>query len=105
MDAVADTIIVAALAIAVAHWFPWRKLLRRELPKLAAYCIGVATILGAPSLVYWRSGPLSGPETITLFWAAGVAAGATTFLCWLVDAAIEGTHLRIDAEEQRDVRR
>lgn len=105
MIAIADAVIIAALFIAAAHWFPWRKVLRAELPRLAAYSIGVAAILGAASLSYWRNGPLSGPDTLALFWAAGLAAGGTTFLTWLIDAAIDRSHLRTDADEQRDVRR
>lgn len=34
----------AALALLVQHWFPWELLLRRPLPRLAAYTLGTLAL-------------------------------------------------------------
>lgn len=43
MDLLAAAL-VAALALLVEHWFPWELLIRRPLPPLAAYTLGVLAL-------------------------------------------------------------
>ena len=99
-----DTALLASLSIAALHWFPWRRLTGRKLPRLIAYAMGVAVILGAPSLAYWRYAPLPGTTVFALFWCAGIAAGLTTVGAWIVDMLIEGMHRAADLEDARNER-
>jgi hypothetical protein len=104
MNPLIDTVLLASLCIAALHWFPWPRLTRHPLPRLAAYTFGVAVILGAPSLAYLRYAPLSGSDVLALFWAAGIAAGLATVGAWVVDSLIEGMHRSADLEDAADER-
>ena len=53
------------------HWLPWRQLIGRSLPKLAAYSWGVGGILAGFALVAPR------PYTLLLLVVAVCAGGAT----------------------------
>ena len=99
-----DTALLATLSIAVLHWFPWRRLTGHELPRLAAYTMGVAVILGVPSLSYLRYQPMDGATVFALFWTAGIAAGVATVGAWVVDLLIEGMHRAGDLEDARHER-
>ncbi len=99
-----DTVLLSAGAIAVLHWFPWVRLTGHRLHRLIAYALGVAVILGAPTLAWLRYAPLAGDAVLRLFWAAGIAAGMATCVTWAVDALIEKTHLSADLEDAADER-
>lgn len=99
-----DTAAFSALTIAALHWFPWQRLLGRKLPRLIAYGLGVAVILGAPSLAYWRNAPLAGAQVFALFWASALAAGAATLIAWAIDALLEASALAADLEDARNER-
>ncbi len=104
MQPLIDTILLSAGAIAVLHWFPWQRLTRHELPKLIAYALGAAVLLGAPTLAYLRYAPMDGGAVLRLFWAGGIASGLATIGAWTVDALIEGMHKASDLEDARHER-
>lgn len=95
------TAIVVALLLFSLHWFPWALLLNGgALHRLAAYTMGVAVILGVPTLAH-QVAPMSAPnEVVWLFLASGAAGGAATLAAWAIDAALENHHLRVDARER-----
>lgn len=101
---IVDTVLLSAGAIAVLHWFPWRRLSRHNLPRLIAYALGTAVLLGAPTLAYLRYAPMAGSDVLALFWAGGIAAGLATIGAWIVDALIEGMHRSADLEDARHER-
>ena len=73
---------ISALVLAVEHWFPWRMLIGRALPRMIAYIIGVLALL-IPISVVWL---LSGQREIVLqLWAVVVASGAMVALVYGID--------------------
>lgn len=44
--------LTAVLVLLVEHWFPWQLLLRRRLPRLAAYTLGVLGLLAPLTCLY-----------------------------------------------------
>jgi hypothetical protein len=90
---------LVTLLIAVLHWFPWPLLLRGPLPRLVAYTLGVAVILGVPSAAFLLAPPASVLGAVAMFWVAGVAAGVATAGAWLIDAALSNWHRGKDLED------
>lgn len=77
-----------AATMAAAHWFPWRRLFRRDLHKLEAYTIGTTAIVGTAAIAISASGDGSGHvHSRMLLWAAG-GAGITTLVAYAVDEFI-----------------
>lgn len=104
MNPLIDVVVLTALLIALFHWFPWQRATGHSLPRLIAYMLGVAVILGAPTAAYWRWAPAHGADVLRLFLAAGATAGLVTFMAWAVDALIEAAARRADLEDARDER-
>lgn len=71
-------LLIAALLLAVAHWFPWPK----GLHQLVAYVIGVAAILAGAGI--WLLPAGYGWTWLGLVGFA-VVSGAVTGLAYLVD--------------------
>lgn len=84
--------------MAAAHWFPWRRLLGRDLHQLEAYAIGSGAIVGtaAATIVQDEGGDRYDHATMLLF-AAG-SAGIITLAAYALD---EITGLRADLAAQR----
>lgn len=75
---------VAAGAQALAHFFPWRALLRRDLHKVEAYVIGTAIILSAQ--LFMASYRLLGVGDVLM---PAVFSGAVVVIAYGFDMAIE----------------
>lgn len=82
---------VSGSLIAAGHYLPWRLWIGRELPRLAAYTWGVASIFAGFALV--ASG-----WAIALFVVAAGSAGFVTVLTWFVDWALNERRARLIAE-------
>lgn len=79
--------VLPAATMAAAHWFPWRRVMHRELHKLEAYSIGTAAIVGTAAVCISVSDGDRNDHTCMLLLAAG-AAGATTALAYVTDELI-----------------
>lgn len=85
--------VVAALTQCVSHWFPWRLVLRRELPKIAAYVLGMLGILLPVTGLFWHwdANVVALPRHAHLLglWVSVVASGSAVVFAygvdWLVD--------------------
>jgi hypothetical protein len=89
-----DFVIAGAVSgslIAAGHYLPWRTWIGRELPRLAAYAWGVASIFAGFALV-------ASAWAIALFIVAAGSAGFVTVLAWLVDWALHERQRRLIAE-------
>jgi len=84
-------VLICWLALWVEHWFPWQLLLRRPLPRLAAYILGVLAIAGPLTGLYWRwmvePAPWPWAHLVGL-WAVIVGSGLATMLAWGIDALV-----------------
>lgn len=76
------TCVVAALLLLVEHWFPWRLALGRDLPRLAAYVLGVVALVAPLTVLFARRGEL---DAAIGMWAVIVSGGAAVMLAYGVD--------------------
>lgn len=99
--------VVAALIQCVSHWFPWRLVLHRELPRIAAYVLGMLGILLPVSGLYWHwdvnAVGLARHAYLAGLWVCVVASGLAVVIAygidWLVDvrARLRESNEREDA--------
>lgn len=89
--------LVPGVAMAAAHWFPWRRLLGRDLHQLEAYCIGTATIVGISSAAITQSEG-DGYDDALMLLSAAASAGGVVVAAYALDEIIG---LRADLAAQR----
>lgn len=78
--------VVAGMGQGLAHWFPWKKIIGKPLPRVAAYVVG--TVVMITPFGVWLA--------ITGQWTAlwgiltvAVASGASVIGAYGIDAAVE----------------
>ena len=76
------TCVVAALLLLVEHWFPWRLALGRDLPRLAAYVLGVLALVVPLTVLFAQRGEL---DAAIGMWAVIVSGGLAVILAHGVD--------------------
>lgn len=97
---IAIAVVVAALALLALHWLPWISLLGRELPRPAAYIVGVLSMampltgLFAAWSEWWA---------MLALWAVVVGSGLTVMGAYLFDAWLHHRQARKEAEEREQV--
>ena len=83
------TVIVAVLLILVEHWLPWHKLLGQELPRLAAYVLGVLA-MGLPlTVLFLTVGSVPGGQAAAALWLVILFCGMATFVAYVADHTLE----------------
>lgn len=80
---------VPALAMAAAHYFPWRASFGRELPRLAAYAIGTTGIVAAAAGAIASDDGGTAQDHAALLLTAAASAGAATCAAWLWDHVLD----------------
>lgn len=93
---VVASITLPFLAIWAGHWFPWRKLLGRDLRRPEAYAYGVICVVGMPLIIMALNGDWFPALLIT---ASTLGAGIATLLAYGVDAWAEMRHRAKDLED------
>lgn len=96
------TALVTWLALLVEHWFPWRLLLRRDLPRIAAYTMGVLALILPLSVLYWRwslAGLADQRGYLIALWAVTLAGGAAVAGAYVVDWLLGRLALAIELQE------
>lgn len=90
-----------AIAMIAAHWFPWRRVMHRDLHNLERYAIGTSVIVGTSSIAISVSDGDRNDHACMLLLAAG-AAGAATALAYIVDEliALRATVAQLNAETE-----
>lgn len=89
-------VLFSCLMLALEHYLPWRGLLRRDLPIVARYTIGVLALV-VPLSVLWV---VKGDWTnLTLVWSVVICGGLTVYLLYVLDSTIEA-HGRADIAEE-----
>jgi hypothetical protein len=92
MTDISITVTIAALLLLVEHWFPWRLILRRDLPRLAAYVLGVLALVLPLSGLYWAwasSPPGSSWAWLVALWAVIIGGGLSVGLAYLIDWCLQ----------------
>ena len=85
------TILVVVLSLLAQHYFPWGMLLRRRLPRLAAYTLGMlGVILPLSGLyLYWSAHPPVWIHAhLFALWAATIAGGLAVTGAYALDALL-----------------
>lgn len=87
------------------HYFPWRRLLGKDLPRVAAYVMGVLAMLVPLTLLFLVWGWMQGAQALHLYgwavaamWLVAVSGGAAVMACYLVDGWLD---LRSQAKAAR----
>ena len=83
------TVLVAVLLILVEHWLPWRKLLGQELPRLAAYVLGVLAMALPLTGLFTASGTVPGAQAAAALWLVILFCGLATFVAYVADHTLE----------------
>ena len=91
--------IIAALAEGFLHYFPWRLLLGKDLPRPAAYVLGVLAFAVPYGVWLWRRAPMAAMALAAVVAAAGAAVVGLYALDWVLDAA----RARKEAEAREQV--
>ena len=82
---------VAAVSQLAAHWFPWRRLFKKELPRVLAYIIGTACMM-TPVIVYMT---LKGMfESLTILITAVIFSGTAVMAGYAVDGLLERLNIQ-----------
>ena len=89
-------VLFTCILLALLHYLPWRGLLRRDLPVLARYVIGVLA-LAIPLSVLWVV--RSDWPNLGLLWAVVICGGLTVMLLHVLDGYIQA-HGRADIAEE-----
>ena len=104
------TMILSWLLLWVEHWFPWRLMFRKELPRLLAYIMGVLA-LHAPTTVlfiFWARSAVdvSHYGHVIALWSVTIAGGLAVLsaygIDWLLDRLARSTELRELLKHWRD---
>ena len=96
-------IVMVMMAEFGLHYFPWKMLLRgRELPRLAAYTLGLLGMMGP--LTAWLM-DRSEWEVIQTLWVVILSAGLMVFALYGLDHYLDLIMRDIEAAEERALRK
>lgn len=107
MNVLRQACIMAALILLVEHWFPWRLMLRKKLPRLAAYILGVLALAGTLTWLFeqWRvMGAPGGRAYVVGLWSVIGSGGAAVLGAHGLDWLLGRLALSFDLEELARVR-
>lgn len=103
MHGILITALVAALIQLVEHYFPWRLALGKDLPRLAAYVIGVLGMIVPLSVLYGMQS-LNNTETVIALWSTVAASGAAVSNAYGLDWVLRRLALAGDLGEILQIR-
>lgn len=92
-------IIVIAVEFGL-HYFPWRKLIGADLPRLAAYVLGLLGMMGPLSVWLIDRGEM---EMASTLWFVIVAAGMTVFALYGLDHYLSVAIERIESRQREQL--
>jgi hypothetical protein len=87
---------VSALVQAVSHWFPWRLVLGRELPRVWAYIVGVLGFLAPLTVLFWS---WEAWMYLAALWACVVSSGLAVVLAYAIDGVANRVDMSHELEE------
>jgi hypothetical protein len=94
--------IVPAMTMAAAHWFPWRRLLHRELRNTEAYAIGTVAIVGT-AVVSIAASDGDSDDHIRMLLLAALSAGIATLAAHHIDDDVKVRAENAGLKAERDV--
>lgn len=97
-----DLVVIVALVELGLHYFPWRMLIGKELPRLAAYTLGMLGMMVPFSVWLMDRNEM---EIVQTLWIMIVAAGLMVFGLYGLDHYLDVSHRAHDAEELESMHR
>ena len=96
-------IVMVMMAEFGLHYFPWKMLLRgKELPRLAAYTLGLLGMMGPLTAWLWDRNEM---EVIQTLWVVIMSAGLMVFALYGLDHYLDLIMRDIEATEERALRK
>lgn len=103
MNNVAVLIVIVMLSEASLHYFPWKMLLRgRELPRVAAYILGILGLMCPFTAWLWTIGET---EIIWVLWMVIASGGFIVIILYGLDHYLWLEMRDIEAGEERALRK
>lgn len=99
--------VVSALIQLVSHWFPWRLVLGRNLPRVAAYVVGVLGFLLPVTGLYWywdAHQVMAAWLHLVALWACVSASGLAVVLGYAIDCIANRVRLAQELQELYEAR-
>ena len=97
-----EVIVMVMMAEFGLHYFPWKMLLRgKELPRLAAYTLGLLGMMGPLTAWLWDRNEM---EVIQTLWVVIMSAGIMVFALYGLDHYLDLIMRDIEATEERALR-
>jgi hypothetical protein len=93
------TALVSALIQAVLHWFPWRMVLARDLPRIPAYILGVLGVALPLSGLYWYWCDVS---ALVSLWVVIAASGSSVIGAYAIDWTLDRVRQSYEHEERNE---
>lgn len=96
-------IVTVMILEGLLHYFPWKMLLRgRELPRVAAYILGVLGLMVPFTAWLWERGEM---EIIQMLWMVIVAGGLMVLALYGLDHYTRLEMRDLEAREERELRK
>lgn len=99
---VRELIVIVGLLELGLHYFPWRLLIGKHLPRLAAYTLGLLGMMGPFSVWLIDRNEI---EIVQTLWIVIVAAGLMVFALYGLDHYLDVLNRAHDAEEREAIQR
>lgn len=93
-------VMVVALEFGL-HYFPWRMLLKKKLPRLVAYVLGLLGMMGPLTLWLMDHGEI---EIVQVLWIVIGSAGMTVFALYGLDRYLDLDMKEKEYSEERALR-
>jgi hypothetical protein len=109
-SAIQSAVLVTMLSMAAMHYFPWRLVLGRMLPRPAAYVLGVLGMALPLTWLfqYWQATPVMFRwEYLLALWLVIGAGGVSVLVCYAADHVMGRMVMARELEEllrQREAR-
>lgn len=97
-----ELVTIVALVELGLHYFPWRMLIGRELPRLAAYTLGLLGMMVPFSVWLIDRNEI---EILQTLWIVVIAAGVMVFALYGLDHHLDLSARAIEAEERESMHR
>jgi len=95
-------IVTVMISEGLLHYFPWKMLLRgKELPRVAAYALGVLGLMAPFTAWLWERGEM---EIIRMLWMVIVAGGLVVLVSYGLDHYLKLEMRDLEAREERSLR-
>jgi hypothetical protein len=96
IEHLAQAAVIAALIQWIAHWFPWRMLIGRELPRVAAYAVGVLGFMTPLSVLFIEQ---QAWDALLAAWAVVAASGMAVMGAHAADWVMDRVRRSYEHEE------